>query len=52
MPLVEVGQRLSYSPQRVEEEMESALISKEARPIASDDETQPPDSLHVFKCNV
>ena len=50
LPLVEVGQGLSHSWQRVKEEMEEAHISEEARPIASDDEIQPLGSLHVFKC--
>ena len=44
LPLVAVGQGLSHSQQRVEAKVKEAHISEEVRPIASDDETQPPGS--------
>ena len=39
LPLIAVGQGSSHSRQRVEAEVEEAHISKEARPVANDDET-------------
>ena len=39
LPLVAVGQGLLHSQQRVEAKVEEAHISKEVRPVASDDET-------------
>ena len=44
LPLVAVGQGLSHSQQRVEAKVKEAHISEEVRPIASDDDTQPPGS--------
>ena len=44
LPLVYIGQGSSHSRQRVEAVNEEAHISEEARPVAIDDETQPPGS--------
>ena len=52
MPLVYIGQGSSHSRQRVEVADEEAHISKEARPVASDDETWAPGIGHVFECKV
>ena len=52
LSLVKVGEGLSHSRQRVEEELEATCIAEQAKADASDDGTQPPGSLHVLKCNV
>ena len=54
MQLVYVGQGSSHSRQWVEAADEEAHISKDARPVASEDpdETQAPGIGHVFECKV
>lgn len=52
LPHVQVGEGLSRSRQRREEELEAACIVEQAKADASDDGTQPPSSLHVLNCNV
>ena len=53
LTVVEVGKGSSRSRQSMQEELEVALMAEQARVDTSDDdETQPPGSLHVLKCNV
>ena len=52
LQLVYVGQGSSHSRQQVEVADEEAHISKDARPVASDDETQASGIGHVFECKV
>lgn len=50
--LVYVGEGSSHARQRVEVANQEAHISEDARPVGTDDETQPPGIGHVFECKV